>query len=46
MIKQKQDLYKKIEFMNAQIVVIVHIKMNVQKHKETVKYDLIKNCGN
>ena len=46
MIKQKQDLYKKIEFMNVQTVVIAHIKVNVRKHKEIAKYDLIKNCGN
>ena len=34
MVKQKQDLFKRIEFMNVQTVLIAHIKVNVQKHKE------------
>ena len=45
-IKQKQDLSKKVEFMNVLIVVIVHIKASVQKLREIDKSDLIKNYGN
>ena len=34
MIKQKQDLFKRIEFINVQAVAIVHIKVNVQNTKK------------